>query len=177
MNSRLLTIAQNRFLGALVLTVIAAIAVPPAVRAQASAAPSPATLTAQNSAAAQDPILQAMLAELNRSRDQLKMDNVAKPYYIEYRITDLDIYEADAAFGAMRYSQRARRRVVRAVVRIGDYKQDSYFGQGQGIAEQITVEDDVFALRHTLWLLTDEAYKRAGESLAAKQAMLKEVNP
>jgi hypothetical protein len=157
---------------------ICAVAIAPGARAQTNAAPSAATLSAQTSAAAQDPILQAMLAELNRSRDQLQMENVAKPYYIEYRITDRDIYEADAAFGAMRYSQRVRQRVVRAVVCVGDYKQDSYYGQqGQGIAEQITMEDDIFALRHSLWLLTDTAYKRAGEALAAKQAMLKEVTP
>jgi TldD protein len=177
MSSRLLAFAQNRFLGALALSVILTIAMPPAVNAQSNALPSAATLSTQNSAAAQDPILQAMLAELNRSRDQLKMDNVAKPYYIEYRITDRDIYEADSAFGAMRYSQRVRQRVVRAVVRIGDYKQDSYYGTGQGAAEQITLEDDIFAMRHSLWLLTDTAYKRAGEALAAKQAMLKEVTP
>ena len=59
------------------------------------------------------------------------------------------------------------------MVRIGDYKQDSYFGQGQGETEFAPVENDVFALRHALWLATDTAYKEAGEALAAKQAMMK----
>ncbi len=183
MSSLRRVVTQNKFLRACAASMILVVGVVPCVRGQSNSAEgkslpaNPSVAAAQSSAAAQDPILQAMLAELTRSKDQLKMDNVARPYYIEYRITDRDIYEADAAFGAMRYSQRVRERVLRAVVRIGDYKQDSYFGQGQGIAEEVTVEDDIFALRHSLWLLTDTAYKRAGEALAAKQAMLKEVNP
>jgi TldD protein len=159
------------------LTLILSIAIAPAARSQSTYALTSAQSSAQTNAAALDPILQAMLAELNRSKDQLKMDNVPTPYYIEYRITDREIYDAAAAFGSLHYGQRVHQRVLRAVVRVGDYKQDSYFGMGQGAAEQVTIEDDIFALRHSLWLLTDTAYKRAGEALAAKQAMLKEVTP
>ncbi len=131
----------------------------------------------QTSAAAGDPVLQAMLAELVRSKNQLKMDNVALPYYIEYRLDDIDEFDADAAFGDLRLSQRTHQRRLRAVVRIGDYKQDSYFGPGQGVAESVTIENDVYALRHSLWMLTDVAYKQAVEAMASKQAMLKEINP
>jgi TldD protein len=159
------------------LTLILSIAIAPAARSQSTYALTAAQSSAQTNAAALDPILQAMLAELNRSKDQLKMDNVPTPYYIEYRITDREIYDAAAAFGSLHYGQRVHQRVLRAVVRVGDYKQDSYFGMGLGAAEQVTIEDDIFALRHSLWLLTDTAYKRAGEALAAKQAMLKEVTP
>jgi len=161
--------------GALGLALVIAASLP--ASAQSNANSSSSASSAQATAAASDPILQAMLAELNRSKDQLKMDNVARPYYIEYRVLDRDIYEADAAFGSLRDTQRVHQRILRAVVRIGDYKQDSYFGPGQGVAELVTIEDDIYALRHSLWLLTDTAYKRAGEALAAKQAMLKEINP
>lgn len=139
----------------------------------AMAAPSSAVLAAQTAAANADPILQAMLAELTRSKDQLKMESVARPYYVEYRITDIEQYEGDAEFGSLEISQRWHQRALRAVVRIGDYKQDSYFGQGQGETELAPVENDVYALRHALWLATDSAYKEAGEALAAKQAMMK----
>jgi TldD protein len=178
MNSARQLVQQHKLIRHSARCLILALAIAPCVNAQSnSSASSPSPSSAQSAAAASDPILQAMLAELNRSKDQLKMDNVAAPYYIEYRITDRDIYEADAAFGSLRYGQRMRQRVLRAVVRIGDYKQDSYFGMGQGAAEQVTLEDDIYALRHSLWLLTDTAYKRAGEALAAKQAMLKEITP
>ena len=73
-----------------------------------------------------DPLLDALMTELDRSKSQLKMDQVDPPYYIEYRVNDVDDYSAEAAFGAVRENQRVRYRVLRVVVRIGDYKQDSY---------------------------------------------------
>jgi predicted Zn-dependent protease len=136
-------------------------------------APSATVLAAQAAAVNADPILQAMLAELTRSKDQLKMESVARPYYVEYRITDVEQFDGEAEFGSLVISQRWHARALRAVVRIGDYKQDSYFGQGLGETESAPVENDVYALRHSLWLATDTAYKAAGEALAAKQAMMK----
>jgi len=121
-----------------------------------------------------DIVLSAMRAELERSKSQLKMEQVAAPYYIEYRVFDVDAYSAEAAFGALRSDVRSRLRILRVVVRIGDYKQDSYFGMGQGILDFMPLDNDMLALRHQLWLATDRAYKAAAESLTAKQAQLKQ---
>ena len=122
-----------------------------------------------------DVILSAMRTELERSQSQLKMDQVSAPYYVEYRIIDLDEYSAEASFGALRGDVHTRFRFLRVVVRIGDYKQDSYVGQGEGTLDFAPMDDDTFALRHQLWLATDRAYKAAAESLAAKQAQLKQL--
>ena len=121
-----------------------------------------------------DVILSALVAELDRSKSQLKMDEVAAPYYIEYRVFDTDEYLAEASFGALRGDVRTRFRFLRVVVRIGDYKQDSYFGQGEGTLDVTPLDDDTTALRHQLWIATDRAYKSAAEALAAKQAQLKQ---
>ena len=126
-------------------------------------------------AAKNDVLLLAMRAELERSKAQLKMDRVGAPYYIEYRVFDTDHYSAEAAFGSLRSNVRTRFRVLRVVVRIGDYKQDSYFGHGEGTLDIMPVDDDVLALRRQLWLATDRAYKTAAESLTAKQAQLKQL--
>ena len=130
---------------------------------------------AQQKEAGDDLLLTAMRAELERSKSQLKMDQVAAPYYIEYRVFDVDQYSAEAAFGALRTDLRTRFRFLRVVVRIGDYKQDSYFHQGEGTLDFIPVDDDMLAFRHQLWLATDRAYKAAAESLTAKQAQLKQL--
>ena len=126
-------------------------------------------------APAKDLVLAAMRAELDRSKAQLKMEQVAAPYYIEYRVSDLDQYSAEAAFGALRVDTRTRFRLLRVVVRIGDYKQDSYYGQGEGTLDFMPLDDDMLAFRHQLWLATDRAYKAAAESLTAKQAQLKQL--
>jgi TldD protein len=143
--------------------------------------PAPDSLAAARAAADGDTLLEALLTELNRSKVQLKMDQVAAPYYIEYRVNDVDEYQAEAAFGAVREIQRVRYRVLRVVVRIGDYKQDSYYNQGMGETNILPLDDDPIALRHQIWLATDEAYKAAGAALTEKQAALKqfsaETNP
>ena len=126
--------------------------------------------------AADDPVLRAMQKELERSKVQLKLEQMAAPYYIEYRVVDMDGYIADATFGALRTNLRAHLRFVRVVVRVGDYKQDSYFRQGEGVTDYVPLDDDELALRHHLWLATDTAYKAATEALAAKQAQLKQLN-
>jgi len=121
-----------------------------------------------------DPVLEAMRAELQRSKADLRMENVAAPYYIEYHLWDVDEYSAEAAFGALREEQRYHARSVRVVVRVGDYKQDSYWGPGMGAADLAPVDNDPTALRRELWLATDRAYKAASEALATKQAMLRQ---
>jgi TldD protein len=119
-----------------------------------------------------DPILGAMREELERSKSQLKMDSVSAPYYIEYRLSDVDEYDAEAAFGALRQDQRAHARSLRVVVRVGDYKQDSYYGPGTGVVTFAPLDNDAIALRRELWIATDRAYKSASEALASKKALL-----
>jgi TldD protein len=126
-----------------------------------------------------DPVLQAMRDELDRSKSNLKLDRVDPPYYIEYRIVDVDSYSAEAAFGALRGELRSRVRFLRVSVRVGDYKQDGNSAQAEsapGLSDFMPLDDDVRALRHQLWLATDKAYKKAAEVLAAKQAQLKQYN-
>jgi TldD protein len=122
-----------------------------------------------------DPVLQAMRSELERSKSDLKLEQMAAPYYIEYRVIDTDQYLAEATSGALRGAIRSRFRFLRVVVRVGDYKQDSYFGEGQGSLGFLPLDDDKLALRHEIWLATDRAYKAATESLTAKQSQLKRL--
>ena len=126
--------------------------------------------------AASDPILRALQTELARSKAHLKMDNVDSPFYIEYRVFDVEQFEASAAFGSLRDQNRTRLRLIRAVVRLGDYKIDSFFNAGQGISDILPLDNDELAIRHQVWLATDQAYKRASEAFSNKKAMLKQLN-
>src|SRR6516164_1731799 len=131
---------------------------------------------AAHEAAKGDPLLEALLTELDRSTAHLKMDKVQAPYYIEYRVNDVDDFSAEAAFGALRESQRSRLRILRVVVRIGDYKLDSFYNQGTGNASILPLDDDPIALRRQIWLLTDEAYKAAADAYAEKLSALKQFS-
>jgi TldD protein len=139
--------------------------------------PSAAQSSTQSTAkAASDPILHAMLEELQRSKVKLKLADVDAPYYIEYRISDVDEFKVETVFGELRLQNRTHGRLLRVVVRVGSYKQDSYYGMGEGMTNVAVVDDDISALRHQLWLNTDHAYKIASEALTQKQAALKQLN-
>ena len=139
--------------------------------APASAPASASTATAVSG----DIVLRALREEMERSKAKLKMDGVPAPYYIEYRVTEIDQYDASAVFGALRNQQHNHGRLLRVVVRVGDYKQDSFYGSGEGAVDLVPSDDDVFAIRHRIWLATDRAYKAASEALSAKQAALKQL--
>ena len=64
-------------------------------KSKQATAPPNANSASAASAASQDTILAAMAAELNRSKSQLKMDNVDSPFYIEYRVFDVDQFDVD----------------------------------------------------------------------------------
>ena len=122
-----------------------------------------------------DPVLKAMLAELKRSQEKLQLGQLQRPYYIDYQVTEIQDNIADATLGALRTDQVNMGRLVRVVVRIGDYKQDSYFGEGMGAVDVMPTDNDEMALRRQLWLATDKAYKSALSGFTEKQAALKNV--
>jgi hypothetical protein len=125
--------------------------------------------------AEKDPVLKAMLTELDRSMSQLQLQGFAKPFFIQYRIEEVDDFQTSAEFGSSEGSDHARQRVARVTVRVGDYKTDSSGARGDGSLEIAVLDDDPIALRSTLWTGTDQAYKSALSSYAQKQAELKQV--
>ncbi len=118
-------------------------------------------------------MLRAMQQELDREKSQLVLTDMQRPYFIEYHFDDIDTYEAVANYGALTLEQGNRQRIVRVIVRIGDYKVDSSTVRGDGSVALAPKDNNPLALRYALWLATDEAYKNALRSYATKQANLK----
>jgi len=137
-----------------------------------------ATMTAAQATRAdaeKDPLLKAMLTELDRSMSQLQLKGFEKPFFIQYRVEDVDDYETKAEFGATEGSSHTHQRVARITVRVGDYKTDSSGGRGDGALQLTGLDDDPIAVRSALWAATDQAYKSALAAYAQKQAELKQV--
>lgn len=124
--------------------------------------------------AEKDPVLSPMLQELDRSMSQLRLEGFEKPFFIEYRIDEVNGFRVRAEFGASLGPASIHRRVARVTVHVGDYKSDSS-GRGDSVAELEVLDNDAVALRSALWMATDEAYKSALAAYAQKQAALKQV--
>jgi len=115
-----------------------------------------------------------MQAELDREKALLLLPGMLRPYFIEYRMDDLDSYEAVANYGALTREEVGRQRIVRVTVRIGDYVSDNSTSKGDGTLELAPTDDNPEALRCALWVATDAAYKSALRAYSAKQAALKQ---
>ena len=120
--------------------------------------------------------------ELERSRNRLQLEGVEKPFYIEYRLLDLDVRSVTATFGALVSSTTTRNRFMDVNVRVGDYHLDSSnfisedgFQGFLGSAGQVGIDGDYNSLRQDLWLATDQAYKEAATQMALKQAFLRSL--
>src|SRR6266699_1331988 len=166
----------RRLMGMAIAALLALSGAPSLVGSEEANAAPDAAMVAARAAAKGDGLLEALLTELDRSKAQLKMDQVQAPYYVEYRVNEVEDFGAEAAFGALRENKHIHVRVLRVVVRVGNYNQDSYFGRGQGESSILPLDDDPIALRHQIWLATDEAYKAAGQALAEKQAAMKQFS-
>src|SRR5258706_13110298 len=78
-----------------------------------------------------DHTLQAMRDEMARAKTRLELkipniDQPVRPYYVEYRLLDLELREGVAEFGTILSSTQKRNRFMNVVARVGRYKLDSY---------------------------------------------------
>jgi TldD protein len=131
------------------------------------------TAAAESSSQMNDPLLRAMQQELNREK-ALMLPGMQRPYFIEYRLDDINTYEAVANYGALTQEVSNHQRIIRVTVRIGDYAVDSSSTRGDGTVELAPTDDNPLALQYALWTATDAAYKNALRAYSAKQAALKQ---
>jgi TldD protein len=131
-----------------------------------------------------DHTLQAMRDEMARAKTRLELkipgtDKPVRPYYLEYRLLDLDVREVVAEFGTIFSSTSARNRFMDVQARVGSYKLDSSnfvsddgFRGFIGPTGSVGIDRDYDSLRQDLWIATDQAFKEAVETYSRKQAYL-----
>lgn len=125
-----------------------------------------------------DITMDAITDELSRSVEKLKAPGHAAPYFLEYDMYENDDFSVDASLGSVLSKSRRHGRTAFPTLRVGSYKMDNTNFRGSSSLDTpddaITIEDDYFAIRRALWLLTDSRYKQALETLDEKKAFLLE---
>jgi len=131
-----------------------------------------------------DHTLQAMRDEMARAKTRLELkipnvDQPVRPYYVEYRLLDLQVREVVAEYGALLSSTQTRNRFMNVQARVGGYKLDSSNFVGEdafrgfiGPTGSVGIDSDYDSLRQDLWIATDQAFKEAVETYSRKQAYL-----
>ncbi len=123
--------------------------------------------------AVKDPVIKAMLEELDRSKAELQLKGFEKPFFIEYRLEEINSFRTNAEYGATLNVTHVHRRGVRVSVHVGDYKLNSA-GEGDTSAQIVVLGDDPIALRSSLWQATDDAYKAAIDAYTKRQTEIKQ---
>lgn len=143
------------------------------------APPAAAAERAPRAAQDNDQTLRALHDEMERSRLRLALPGVEKPFFIEYRLLDLDVRQVTASFGALLSSTTNRVRYMNVDVRVGNYHLDSSnfvtedgFQGFLGPSGQVGIDRDYSSLRQDLWLATDQAFKSAVTQKSLKDAFL-----
>ena len=163
-----------------------AVTMTPALAARSAARPaSPLAQPAAQAAVPAtetDQTLYAMHDEMERARTRLRLEDVDKPFYIEYRLLDLDVRTVTASFGAIINSSSSRTRFMAVDVRVGNYHLDSSnfisedgFQGFLGSTGEVGIDRDYNSLRQDLWLATDQAYKAAVTQMSLKQSFLRSL--
>jgi len=131
-----------------------------------------------------DQTLRAMRDEMARSKTRLELNipgtqQPVRPYYVEYRLLDLDVREIVAEFGTLLTTTHGRNRFMNVEARVGNYKLDSsnFIGDESfrgfiGSQGSVGIDRDYDSLRQDLWIATDQAFKQAVETYSRKQAYL-----
>jgi len=166
-----------------ILALLAAFAMPlSSTRAAGNRAPGQPAAQAAVPAGETDQTLRAMHDEMERARTRLVLTGVGKPFYLEYRLLDLDVRSVTASFGALVSSSTSRTRFMSVDVRVGDYHLDSSnfisedgFQGFLGSTGEVGIDRDYNSLRQDLWLATDQAYKAAVTQMALKQSFLRSL--
>jgi predicted Zn-dependent protease len=155
-----------------------------AVRSQRSPAALALVLLFGIFAHAQDVPMKAMKDELARSIAQLQLQQMDKPYFLAYRMDEINQSSVSAMLGSLTQEQPSRMRMIGVEVRVGDYALDNSnyvslrnFGGGgmSGMFSSISqapLDDDYQQIRRDFWIATDTQYKKALEDLSAKRAAL-----
>ena len=127
----------------------------------------------------EDALMQALRAELERSIDELQMEDMEKPYFVAYTVHDAERRGAGASFGALLPSSESRSRRLGVEVRVGNHLFDNTnfrsmgsFSSGFGGGRALPLKDNAVEIRRQIWLATDAAYKQALQQLANKRAAL-----
>lgn len=131
-----------------------------------------------------DMVFKALGDEMKRSMS-LRLEDLDKPYFIQYAVDDTVTHRLAASYGAIVRSTRDRSRILHSQLRVGSYDLDnSNFSGGRGgggrrglaLSAELPVEDGYLALRQAIWRATDAQYKDAVETLTQKRAYLKDRN-
>jgi hypothetical protein len=123
----------------------------------------------------------AVSDELQRSKDQLKLNGLINPFFISYTVSDNNRLDIHASFGALTRTSYMHQRQLNLRLLVNNYQLNDenfdaggggIFGGGNQIDMNLPLDDDYNTIRRAFWLATDDLFKEANETFTKKKAAL-----
>ena len=122
-----------------------------------------------------DLIFKAMQDELDRNMNELKMENVEKPFHMSYAIFSGDVLTVEASLGAVIKVDERPIRNYGVKMLLGDYDCTSDCDyNNRFLTEKSAVENDYGQIRREFWYTSDILYRRMATDYATKLSIRKQ---
>ncbi len=127
---------------------------------------------------AQEPLLDILKEELLYQSGELSKTDIP-PYYMNFRVTEIDRSEAGASFGVISVRHETHERIFKPHIRMGSYDFDNFRGGMDGYQSSgyyygrslLPMSDEnPDAIRQIIWKEVGEAYKASVEELEKLRA-------
>lgn len=122
----------------------------------------------------------AMKDEIDRSANELMLENLKSPFFISYSVYDMKTTAIKATLGSITTSTHQHSRPHSVRVLVGDYKrtQENFIDNlyGSWMRGSMPLGDDYEGVRRALWISTDNVYKSATESYERKVSAIDQQN-
>ncbi|MCP4443771.1 MAG: hypothetical protein GY811_00300 [Myxococcales bacterium] len=155
---------MNRLVSCIPAIALLSLAASPTANAKRMAPPP----TAPASTSVTPEILDAVGTELERAMSNMRIPGAPAPYFIGYKLTEVDVHDVVASLGSITDDQNRDSTSLEAHVHVGSYARDNTnFVPSQResldgtFTAQLALEASPARARRSAWLATDNAYKEA----------------
>ncbi len=123
-----------------------------------------------------DVLFTAMQDEMNRTLEELKLENEPKAYFLSYTVNDVLHSTVYSLLGVPGDVSSNRSRTLDVNLRVGDRQIDNtnFDTPGGFSLGFLPITDSYDELRRVMWMVTDDAYKSAVSALAAKKTAMEQ---
>lgn len=125
--------------------------------------------------ATEDPLLTIIEKEVTRTLDSIRLPNLSKPFFIDYRLEDSQFLNIQASMGSLISSTAAPQRIGAPTLLVGDYDLNNISQNSYMQIYRLPTGSDEQAIRTLLWLQLDNMYKQSAENFEGYKSAINQM--
>ena len=123
----------------------------------------------------EDPLLEIIEKEVTRTLDSIRLPNLSTPFFIDYRTEDTRSLHIRAIMGSLISSTMSPLRLGAATLLVGNYDLNNISRNTYINPYRLPLENDEQAIRTSMWLQLDNAYKQSAENYEGYKSAINQM--